>query len=247
MTNDTGHADADEDIPVIEAIASPAQIAALRVRRDEIAEAIRRARIEQGLPDEGTRILAVSKRQPPTRVAAALAAGHRLFGENRLQEAARRWAGAKERFSDLELHFIGRLQSNKAAQAVDLFDWIESVDRPSLVDALARAVARSGRRPHLLVQVNTGAEPQKGGVLPGDLPALLEVMRSRDLTPEGLMCIPPRDEEPALHFALLRKLARAHDLSVLSMGMSSDFETAAAMGADYVRIGTALFGPRGGE
>ncbi len=244
MTNSRAEPGRDETIPVIEATADAARVSAFATRRAGIAEAIRRARLEHGLPAEGTRILAVSKRQPSSRVAAALAAGHRLFGENRLQEAVWRWAGAKERLPDLELHFIGRLQSNKAREAIDLFDCIESVDRPSLVEALARAVARSSRRPRLLVQVNTGAEPQKGGVLPAELPRLLELMRARDLAPQGLMCIPPRDEEPALHFALLKKLARVHDLRVLSMGMSGDFETAAAMGADLVRIGTALFGPR---
>ncbi len=243
MAKDRGREAQEAAVAFMETV-DDADVAAFRARREAIERAIRRARIEHGLPGEGTRILAVSKRQPPHLVAAALAAGHRLFGENRLQEAVRRWAGARERLPDLALHFIGHLQSNKAQQAVALFDCIESVDRPSLVEALARAVERTGRRPRLLVQVNTGAEPQKGGVLPADLPRLLALMAARDLVPEGLMCIPPRDEEPALHFALLKKLARRHGLAVLSMGMSGDFETAAAMDADHVRIGTALFGSR---
>lgn len=196
------------------------------------------------------RLVAVSKMQPPERVAAALETGHRLFGENRIQEAQGRWSGAGEtglraEYPDLILHLIGPLQTNKVKDAVALFDVIETVDRPKLARALATEMARTGRRPDCLVQVNTGEEEQKAGVSPDGLPDLLELCRDElGLPVRGLMCIPPVDEPPALHFALLADLADRHGLAELSMGMSGDFETAIRHGATLVRVGTALFGDR---
>jgi pyridoxal phosphate enzyme (YggS family) len=189
-------------------------------------------------------LVAVSKVQPDERIEAALQAGLRVFGENRVQEAQGRWAHRKSTNPDLILHLIGPLQTNKAADAIALFDVIETVDRPKLVEALAK-LAKSGHKlPKLLVQVNTGEEEQKAGVAPRDLPALLELCADHRLNIEGLMCIPPEDEEPALHFALLAKLAKRHGLPLLSMGMSGDFETAIQFGATHVRVGSALFGER---
>jgi pyridoxal phosphate enzyme (YggS family) len=191
-------------------------------------------------------LVAVSKGQPAGRVAAALAAGQQVFGENRVQEAAMRWAALRPAHPGLRLHLVGPLQTNKARDAVGLFDVIETLDRPRLADALAREMERLGRRPDLLVQVNTGEEPQKAGVAPVGLPALLEHAVGRlGLPVRGLMCIPPADEPPAPHFALLARLAASHGLAWLSMGMSGDFETAVRYGATHVRVGTALFGDRG--
>ena len=173
-----------------------------------------------------------------------LAAGHRLFGENRVQEAERKWPPLKARYADIELHLIGPLQTNKARDAVKLFDVIETLDRPKLAHALRAAMDKEARRPDLFVQVNTGNEPQKAGVPLEELDALLDLARQLDLPIKGLMCIPPADEEPALHFALLAKRAAAADLSWISMGMSGDFETAITLGATHVRVGSAIFGPR---
>jgi len=189
-------------------------------------------------------IMAVSKRQPDTRVDAALAAGQRLFGENIVQEAQSRWAERRATYPDLKLHLIGSLQSRKAADAVALFDVIETLDRSKLADKLKAAMDAQNRQLPVFIQVNTGEEPQKGGVLPADLPALIAHARDIGLDLQGLMCIPPKDHDPALHFALLLKWAQAHNIAKLSMGMSSDYAIAAAMGADFVRIGTALFGDR---
>ena len=189
-------------------------------------------------------LTAVSKTQPAEAIEAALAAGQAVFGENRVQEAQGRWSDRRHALPDLELRLIGPLQSNKAADAVALFDVIETLDRPKLVDALAAAGARAGKTVRVLIQVNTGAEPQKAGVLPGDAAALIAHAREAGLTVEGLMCIPPADEAPGPHFALLRKLARRHGLGVLSMGMSGDYETAIRFGATHVRVGSALFGER---
>lgn len=203
------------------------------------------ARIDAAAGDYATGLIAVSKRQPAARIEAALAAGHRRFGENRVQEAAARWPALTARWPDVELHLVGALQSNKAGEAVALFDVIHTVDRPKLARALKREMAAQDRHPRLLIQVNTGEEPQKGGVAPSELAALIALCRDElDLPVEGLMCLPPVDDEPALHFALLIELARRHGLATLSMGMSEDFETAAAMGATWVRVGTAIFGPR---
>ena len=189
-------------------------------------------------------LTAVSKTQPPEAIDAALAAGQRVFGENRVQEAQTRWTDRRDGIVDLELRLIGPLQSNKAADAVALFDVIETLDRPKLADALAAAGARLGKTVRVLIQVNTGAEPQKAGVLPGEVPALLDHARAAGLIVEGLMCIPPADEAPGPHFALLRKIARRHGLETLSMGMSGDYETAIRFGATHVRVGSSLFGER---
>ncbi len=189
-------------------------------------------------------LVAVSKTQPDEALEEILAAGQRVFGENRVQEAKLHWEGRRARFPDLELHLIGPLQSNKAEDAVRLFDVIQTLDRPKLADALAAAMAKTGCRPRLMIQVNTGEEPQKAGISPADLPALLEHARSKGLEIEGLMCIPPVGEPAGPHFALLAKLARVHRLAALSMGMSGDYELAARFGATHVRVGTALFGER---
>ena len=188
-------------------------------------------------------LVAVTKTQPDAAVQAALAAGQRVFGENRVQEARTRWA-ARRAIAGIELRLIGPLQTNKAADAVALFDVIETLDRPKLAQALADAAAKTGRSPRVLVQVNTGAEPQKAGVLPQDADALIGQARALGLRVEGLMCIPPADEAPGVHFALLRKIARRNGLDVLSMGMSGDYETAIRFGATHVRVGSALFGER---
>jgi len=190
-------------------------------------------------------LVAVSKFQPETRIRAALDAGQHHFGENRVQEAATRWPALRPRYAGLTLHFIGHLQSNKAAEAVALFDVIHSVDRSKLARALAEAMERAGRRPDCFIQVNTGEEPQKGGAMPAEADALIEECREKWKLPlVGLMCIPPEDDDPAPHFALLATIARLHGLAKLSMGMSADFETAIRLGATHVRVGTAIFGAR---
>ncbi len=221
---------------------SPGQVAAnLAAVHRAVAEAARAA----GRDPAEIAVIAVSKLQPPERIAAALAAGHRRFGENRVQEAKGRWAGLRERHPDLRLHLIGPLQTNKVRDAVELFDVIETVDRPRLAEALGRAMRTAGRRPDCLIQVNTGEEPQKAGVAPAGLDELMRVCTAEhDLPIRGLMCIPPEDEPPAPHFALLAELARRHGLPVISMGMSGDYEIAIRQGATQVRIGTAIFGER---
>ncbi|MEL7030876.1 MAG: YggS family pyridoxal phosphate-dependent enzyme [Pseudomonadota bacterium] len=191
-------------------------------------------------------LVAASKRQSDARIDAALAAGQTVFGENRVQEAAARWSDRKADLADLQLRLIGPLQTNKAEDAVRLFDVIETLDRPKLLKALIKAVEKTGvAPPDLLIQVNTGDEPQKGGVSVGDLESLLA--QAREAYPgrvTGLMCIPPAEEPAAPHFALLKRLADRHDLSVVSMGMSNDYALAARLGATHVRVGTAVFGPR---
>ena len=195
-------------------------------------------------PGEVT-LVAVSKTFGPAEIEPAIAAGQRVFGENRVQEAAGKWPALKDRHPDIELHLVGPLQTNKARDAVALFDVIQSVDRERIAAALAKEMDRLDRRPGLLVQVNTGAEPQKAGVLPEDTDAFVARCReTHGLTIRGLMCIPPIDEPPAPHFALLAKIARRLELAELSMGMSADFETAIAHGATMVRVGTAIFGER---
>ena len=190
-------------------------------------------------------LVAVSKVQPPERIEAVLAAGQRIFGENRVQEAQSRWPALRERYGDVELHLIGPLQTNKVRLAVELFDVIQSVDRPRLARKLAEAFAETGRALPCYIQVNTGEEPQKAGVSPADADAFIAECRDIHRLPvAGLMCIPPAGEEPALHFALLKKIAERNGLAGLSMGMSSDFETAIALGATVVRVGSALFGAR---
>ena len=190
-------------------------------------------------------LVAVSKQQPEEKITAALATGHRLYGENRVQEAKERWQERRADYPDLRLHLIGPLQSNKAADAVALFDVIESVDRPKIAAALAKEMTAQNRHLPCFVQVNTGEEPQKSGILPHETVAFVAQCRDEwGLTIQGLMCIPPQSEEPAMHFALLRKLAKQCDVPHLSMGMSADFEDAIAFGADYVRVGSGLFGAR---
>jgi len=190
-------------------------------------------------------LVAVSKTQTEERVRAALEAGHRVFGENRIQEAEARWRPLRKDYPDVTLHFIGHLQSNKAAEVVALCDVIESVDRPKLARALAREMERQGRHPPCFIQVNTGEEAQKGGVAPGEAAALVKLCRDElKLDVVGLMCIPPFDQETAPHFAMLAQMAREIGLTSLSMGMSSDYETGIRLGATHVRVGTAIFGER---
>lgn len=205
---------------------------------------IKKAAKENDHDPQAVQLVAVSKRQPDDRLDAALDSGLRLLGENRVQEAIEHWQARRAAYPDLKLHLIGPLQTNKVKEAVALFDVIETLDREKLVDALAAEMAKQGRHIPCFIQVNTGAEEQKAGVAPEDLPALLSYARDKGLTITGLMCIPPADEPPALHFALLKKLAAQYKLPDLSMGMSSDFEKAVALGATYVRVGSALFGER---
>lgn len=213
---------------------------ALSEIHDPIARACALARRE---PAEVT-LVAVSKTHPPEAIAALLDAGHRVFGENRVQEAAAKWPALRERYDSIDLHLVGQLQSNKAEDAARLFDCIHSLDRPSLVTALARAFDKVGRQVPCFVQVDVGEEPQKGGCPVADLPALLAQARDAALPVIGLMCVPPAEIEPAPFFAFLDKLARDNGLQGRSMGMSGDFETAIMLGATHVRVGTALFGER---
>ncbi|EDP62879.1 hypothetical protein BAL199_10997 [alpha proteobacterium BAL199] len=190
-------------------------------------------------------LIAVGKVQPVERVEAALAAGQRVFGENRVQEAQGKWPALRERYPDVELHLIGPLQTNKVKDAVVLFDAIQTVDRPKLAAELAREMAKQGRRLDCYIQINTGEEDQKAGVLPADADAFIDSCRQEHGLPiVGLMCIPPVADDPALHFAMLREIAKRHGLSGLSMGMSGDYETAVQLGATHVRVGTAIFGAR---
>ena len=212
----------------------------------DVTARIRAAEAAAGRQPGSVELVAVSKVQPLGRVEAVLTEGHRVFGENRVQEAAGKWPAFRERFADITLHLIGPLQSNKARQAVGLFDVIQSVDRPSLAAKLADAMAATGRTPLLYVQVNTGAEPQKAGVLPDEADAFLKACRDEyGFAVAGLMCIPPAEDDPRPHFALLGELAERNGLPGLSMGMSGDFEAAVAAGATCVRVGSAIFGPRG--
>jgi PLP dependent protein len=204
-------------------------------------ETARKAAIK---PASATRLVAVSKTVPEAGIREALAAGQRLFGENRVQEAQSKFPQAKTEFPDLELHLIGPLQTNKVKEAVALFDCIQTLDRARLADALAAERDKAGRCPRLFLQVNTGEEPQKAGVLPRETAELIAYARKLDLPLEGLMCIPPVEDDAAPHFALLAKIARDNDLSNLSMGMSGDFELAVKFGATHVRVGTAIFGSR---
>jgi len=200
-----------------------------------------------GRAPDGVTLVAVSKTHPTATVRQALVAGHRVFGENRVQEAEAKYPGLREEFPDLALHLIGPLQTNKVRDALAICDVIESVDRASLAQVLAREMDHSGRRPLCLIEVNTGEEPQKAGIMPAEADAFIIECRDRlGLPIIGLMCVPPIDEEPAPHFALLREIARRNELKVLSMGMSADFEKAIRFGATHVRVGTAIFGARGG-
>ncbi len=189
-------------------------------------------------------LIAVSKLQPDARVRTVLEQGHRCFGENRVQEAAGKWPGFREAFEGIDLHLIGPLQTNKARQAMELCQSIHSLDRPKLARTLARLAQEAGQCPDLFVQINTGEEDQKAGVLPAEADAFIGECRELDLPVRGLMCIPPVDEEPSLHFALLAKIAERNGLAKLSMGMSGDFERAIAQGATHIRVGSAIFGAR---
>lgn len=198
---------------------------------------------------EDIRLIAISKTRTADEIRPLLDAGHRLFGENRVQEAATKWPALREEYradgsGAVEVHLVGQLQSNKAEDAVQLFDAIHSLDRPSLVKALAKAMDKQDRRIPCFIQVNIGEEPQKGGCEIGDIASLLETARSAGIEVPGLMCVPPAEVHPAPYFALLSKLAKDNGLSELSMGMSGDFETAIKLGATYIRVGTALFGER---
>lgn len=211
---------------------------------EEIKTRIAQAEQAAGRAPGSVHLIAVSKVQPNERVEAVLEQGHRCFGENRVQEAAGKWPDFATRFDGIDLHLIGPLQTNKARQAMELFDSIHSVDRPKLAKAIARLAQEIGHCPDLFIQVNTGEEEQKAGVLPADADAFIADCRALDLPIKGLMCIPPVEEEPALHFALLAKIAERNGLTGLSMGMSGDFETAIALGATHVRVGSAIFGER---
>ncbi|SDB05868.1 YggS family pyridoxal phosphate-dependent enzyme [Bauldia litoralis] len=212
---------------------------------DAVREQVAAAEKAAGRPAGSVRLIAVSKTFDADGIRPVIAAGQRVFGENRVQEALAKWPALKAETPDIELHLIGPLQSNKARDAVALFDAIHTIDRDKIARAIAAEIARAGRSPRLLVQVNTGAEPQKAGVLPEDTDAFVERCRSvHGLAIDGLMCIPPVEEAPAPHFALLAKIAARLGLASLSMGMSADFETAIAFGATDVRVGSAIFGTR---
>ncbi|XXK31003.1 YggS family pyridoxal phosphate-dependent enzyme [Rhodobacteraceae bacterium nBUS_24] len=210
----------------------------------EIQTRIAAAEAAHGRPEGQVKLIAVSKVQPNTRVEQVLEQGQRVFGENRVQEAAGKWPDFRKRFDAIDLHLLGPLQTNKARQAVELFDVIHSLDRPKLATALARLAQETGLCPDLFIQINTGKEMQKAGIMPEDTDAFIASCRAMDLPVRGVMCIPPVDETPALHFALLVKIAQRNGLSGLSMGMSADFETAIGFGATHVRVGSAIFGAR---
>jgi len=209
---------------------------------EEVRARIGKAAALAGRQSGDVILVAVSKTRPAAAIEALIAEGQRDFGENRVQEAQAKWPALRALYPEVRLHLVGRLQSNKAADAVALFDAIHSLDRPSLADALAKAMDKDGRRPDCFVQVNIGGEAQKGGCPVAELPALLD--RARALPVAGLMCLPPEGHEPAPYFALLAELARRHGVGGLSMGMSADYESAVMIGATHVRVGTALFGPR---
>lgn len=211
---------------------------------NEVRAGISRAASDYERDPASITLVAVSKLFPPQEIEPVLAAGQRVFGENYVQEANAKWPGLRQRYPDVELHLIGPLQSNKAKEAVALFDVIETLDRPSLAEALAKEIAKQGKAPRLLVQVNTGEEPQKGGLMPSELDGFLDRCRSLGLTVEGLMCIPPAEDPPSPHFALLNAMAAKHDLKTLSMGMSADYDPAIQLGATHVRVGSAIFGMR---
>ena len=213
-------------------------------RRQALLDTICQTARETGREASDITLVAVSKRQSEARLDAALAAGHRVFGENRVQEAQAHWADRRDQVPDLELRLIGPLQTNKARQAMELAEVIHSVDRPKLAKTIARLAQEMGRCPELFIQVNTGEEEQKAGVMPRDADAFVAECRGLDLPVAGLMCIPPVEEEPSLHFALLAKIAERNGLSGLSIGMSGDFESAIAQGATHVRVGSAIFGER---
>lgn len=210
----------------------------------DITARITAALAKAGRAPDAARLIAVSKVQPLDRVQAVLAAGHRIYGENYVQEAAAKWPALREAYGPVDLHMIGPLQTNKAKQAVELFDAIHSLDRPSLAEKLASLAQSRGKSPALFIQVNTGSEPQKAGILPEALDDFVAMTRALDLSPVGLMCIPPEGTDPTPHFAELAAMAARNGLPGLSMGMSSDFELAIACGATHIRVGSAIFGAR---
>ena len=211
----------------------------------QVLKEIEKAAKAAGREAASVRLIAISKTFEADQIAPVLEAGHRTFGENRVQEAKAKWPGLRERFSGIELHLVGPLQTNKVKEALALFDAIHSVDRPKLAAELAKEIQKAGKSPQLFVQVNTGAEPQKAGVLPEDTDAFIKECRETySLSIARLMCIPPVEEAPAPHFALTKKIAERNGLKQLSMGMSADFESAINFGATYVRVGSALFGSR---
>jgi PLP dependent protein len=213
---------------------------------DDVRARIAAAAESAGRQASSVTLVAVSKTFGPDAIAPVIAAGQRVFGENRVQEAKGKWPALRASHRDLELHLVGPLQTNKVGDAVALFDVIETIDREKLARAVVKEMERQQRRPRLFIQVNTGEEPQKSGVSVADTDALVALCRSElGLAVEGLMCVPPIEDEPALHFALLRKIAERNGLTALSMGMSGDFETAIAFGATHVRVGSAIFGSRG--
>lgn len=210
----------------------------------EINARIAKAVDKSGRAPDAVTLIAVSKVQPTARVAAVLDQGHRIFGENKVQEASGKWPSFRESYAGIDLHLIGPLQTNKARQAMGLADSIHTLDRPKLAQTIARLAQEIGQCPDLFIQVNTGEEPQKAGIMPTDADAFIKEAQGMDLPIKGLMCIPPVDEEPSLHFALLAKIAARNGLDGLSMGMSSDFESAIALGATHIRVGSAIFGER---
>ena len=211
---------------------------------ETIRAALNKACEKAGRKIDDVTLVAVSKVQPNDRVAAILDQGHRVFGENKVQEAAGKWPAFRETYDGIDLHLIGPLQTNKARQAMELAQSIHTLDRPKLATTIARLAQEMGQCPALYIQVNTGMEPQKAGCLPADADEFIKTCQAMDLPVRGLMCIPPADEEPSLHFALLAKIAARNGLAGLSMGMSSDFESAIALGATHVRVGSAIFGDR---
>jgi hypothetical protein len=223
----------------------PADLHPSASRLQIIRAEIRKAALGNGREPAAVTLVAISKTFGVETILPVIEAGHRVFGENRVQEAKEKWPALKQRFPDIELHLVGPLQSNKTREAVALFDAVHTVDRPKIAAALADEMARAGRKLKLFVEVNTGAEPQKAGVLPENADAFIaECRNAYQLSIAGLMCIPPLDEAPALHFALLAKIAKRNDLAALSMGMSADFVSAIAFGATHVRVGSAIFGAR---
>lgn len=224
--------------------ANPDPVSSLRAIREELNAALR----EAGRAPDAAVITAVTKTHDETRIRPLLEAGHRIFGENRVQEAMAKWPALRAEYPDIELRLVGPLQSNKAKDAVALFDVIETVDRPKIARVLAAETERQKKKPRLLIQINTGEEDQKAGVAPQNADAFITQCREEfGLAIRGLMCIPPMDEAPAPHFALLAKIAARNGLAELSMGMSADYPTAARLGATHVRIGTAIFGARDGR
>jgi PLP dependent protein len=210
----------------------------------EIKARVAKACAAAGRAPESVTLIAVSKVQPNERVAAVLDEGHRVFGENRVQEAAGKWPDFRTRYDGIALHLLGPLQTNKARQAMELFQVIHSVDRPKVAQTIARLAQEMGHCPEIFLQINTGEEEQKAGVMPAEADAFVAEARALDLPVRGLMCIPPVEEEPSLHFALLAKMAERNGLTGLSMGMSGDFESAIALGATHIRVGSAIFGER---